>query len=284
MKKTIPFDIDSAAVSYYVQPSAVGKKKVEVLAVTVALEVIARYEALFRAAGFQPGVVTTSALAALNLYHGDGVAVLAKLAGRALTVAVISGGAIKLFRCVALEESTDEEILGVLHPTFAYVEDELGTPVSKLILCGFPEPPPGLRCEVDQLRSRFGAPGAFNAGLLGYMESAKLMRIPINLASEPFRRDRPMLVASGVCAVLLAGLLMVLVTLVISERQRARDTRVAVASLNAKLRTVSAEETKLDAFLRQPRNAVVLERSVLLNQLIDRKSISWTRIFSDLER
>lgn len=170
VKKTIPFDIDSAAVSYWVQPGG-GKKKVEVLAVTVAVEVIARYEALFRAAGYQPGVVTTSTLAALNLYHGDGVAVLAKLAGRTMTVAAISGGAIKLYRCVALDQSTEEEILGVLHPTFAYVEDELGTPVSKLILCGFPEPPPGLRCEVDQLRSRFGAPGAFNAGLLGYMES-----------------------------------------------------------------------------------------------------------------
>ena len=169
VKKTIPFDIDSAAVSYWVQPG--GKKKVEVLAVTVAVEVIARYEALFRAAGFQPGVVTTSTLAALNLYHGDGVAVLAKLAGRTMTVAAISGGAIKLYRCVALDESTEEDILGVLHPTFAYVEDELGTPVSKLILCGFPEPPAGLRCEVDHLRSRFGAPGAFNAGLLGYMES-----------------------------------------------------------------------------------------------------------------
>ena len=29
------------------------------------------------------------------------------------------------------------------------------------------------------------------------------MRIPINLSSEPFRRDRPMLVASAACAVLL---------------------------------------------------------------------------------
>src|SRR5579872_5270946 len=170
VKKTIPFDIESAAVSYFVQPSA-ANKRIEVVAVTVAMEVMARYEALFRAAGFQPGVVTTSTLAALNLYHGDGVAVLAKLAGRTMTVAAISGGAIKLYRCVALDESTEEDILGVLHPTFAYVEDELGTPVSKLILCGFPEPPAGLRCEVDHLRSRFGAPGAFNAGLLGYMES-----------------------------------------------------------------------------------------------------------------
>ena len=168
VKKTIPFDIDSAAVSYFVQPAA--NKRIEVLAVTVALEVIARYEALFRAAGFQPGVVTTSTLAALNLYKGDGVAVLAKLSGQVLTVAVIEGQRIKLFRCVTLEEPSEEEFLSVLHPTFAYVEDELSAPVGKLVLCGFSEVPRGLRCEAEPLRSRFGAPGAFNAGLLGYME------------------------------------------------------------------------------------------------------------------
>ncbi len=80
-------------------------KKVDVVTVTVAIEVIARYEALFRSVGFQPGVVTTSALAALNLYRGEGVAVLAKLSGRALTVSVIASNIVKLFRCVALEEA-----------------------------------------------------------------------------------------------------------------------------------------------------------------------------------
>lgn len=168
VKKTIPFDIESAAVSYFVQPAV--NKRFEVVAVTVALEVIARYEALFRASGFHPGVVTTSTLAALNLYRGEGVAVLAKLSGNVMTVAAMQGTRIKLFRCVTLEEPNDEEILSVLHPTFAYVEDELSVPVGKLILCGFSRVPAGLRCESEQLRSRFGAPGAYNAGLLGYME------------------------------------------------------------------------------------------------------------------
>jgi type IV pilus assembly protein PilM len=173
VKKTIPFDIDSAAVSHHVQPHP-ASKKVDVIAVTVALEVIARYEALFRSSGFQPGVVTTSALAALNLYRGEGVAVLAKVSGRALTVSVISSNIVKLFRCVALEEASEEEILGVLHPTFAYVEDELGSPVSRLITCGIPqEILGGLKCEVEPLRSRFGTPGPFNAGLLGYLESVE---------------------------------------------------------------------------------------------------------------
>jgi type IV pilus assembly protein PilM len=171
IKKTIPFDIESAAVSFFVQPAETGKK-VEVLAVTMAFEIVARYEALFRAAGFHPGEVTTSSLAALNLYRGDGVAVVAKLSGQVLTVTVLSGGTIKLFRCVTLEGSSDDELLAILHPTFAYVEDELASPVRKLVLCGFPRGvPEELRCETEPLRSRLGTPGEFNAGLLGYMES-----------------------------------------------------------------------------------------------------------------
>lgn len=85
------------------------------------------------------------------------------------------------------------------------------------------------------------------------------MRIPINLSSEPFRRDRPILVASGVCAVLLAGLLGVLIFLVASEHGQASDTHTAVDRLNAQLRSMAAEQAKLDATLRQPANAFVLD-------------------------
>jgi type IV pilus assembly protein PilM len=176
LKKTIPFDIDSAAVSYFVQPSETGRK-IEVVAVTVALEIIARYEALLRGANFHPGEVTTSALAALNLYRGPDqnadVAIVAKLAGRALSLMVVAGEFLKLFRCVELEAAGEEEVLSVLQPTFAYVEDELGTPARRLVLCGFPNGAlAGLNRETEVLRSRLGSPGAFNAGLLGYLEGA----------------------------------------------------------------------------------------------------------------
>ena len=36
--------------------------------------------------------------------------------------------------------------------------------------------------------------------------------------------------------------------------------------------------------MRQPENADVFQRSLLLNALVERKSISWTHIFADLER
>jgi len=175
VKKTVPFDIDSAAVSYHVQPASAGKageKKIDVIAVTVALEVIARYEALFRGAGFHPGVITTSTLAALNMYHAEGIAVFAKLTAQVLTVAVLAQNIVKLFRCVTLEQPNEAEIRAVLHPTFAYVEDELGSPVKKLIVCGFPSGAPvGFDCEIEPLRSHFGTPGPFDAGLFGCLEA-----------------------------------------------------------------------------------------------------------------
>lgn len=109
------------------------------------------------------------------------------------------------------------------------------------------------------------------------------MRIPINLSSEPFRKDRPILVASAACAVFLVALLSMLVFLIVNERSRAKDTRVAVNRLRTELKNAAIEQAKLDEVLRRPANAEVLQRSLLLNTLIERKSISWTRIFADLE-
>jgi type IV pilus assembly protein PilN len=109
------------------------------------------------------------------------------------------------------------------------------------------------------------------------------MRIPINLSSEPFRKDRPILVASAACAVMMIALLGVLIFLIANERARAKDARIAVEKLTTQLRSAAAEQAKLDEYLRQPANAQVLAQSQLLNTLIERKSISWTRIFADLE-
>src|SRR5579862_4285088 len=110
------------------------------------------------------------------------------------------------------------------------------------------------------------------------------IRVPINLASEPFRRDRPALVGLSAAFIASAVLLVVLVSAIISERRQAADTRVEIDRLNAQLRVINGEQAKWNAMLRKPENAVVLERSVFLNTLIERKAISWTKIFADLEK
>jgi hypothetical protein len=110
------------------------------------------------------------------------------------------------------------------------------------------------------------------------------IQIPINLASEPFRRDRQVLVASAALAVLLIVLLGWQLTTINSKRHQSADIQVRINRLSGQLRTISGEQTQLNATLRKPENAEVLERSVFLNTLIDRKGISWTRIFADLEK
>ena len=110
------------------------------------------------------------------------------------------------------------------------------------------------------------------------------MRIPINLATQPFRRDRPVLIASGLVGLLLAGLLGVLVSASLMERARSKDTRRLIAELQAQISAISSEQGRLDAVLRKPENAEVLDRSIFLNALLYRKAVSWTRIFADLEK
>ena len=110
------------------------------------------------------------------------------------------------------------------------------------------------------------------------------MRLPVNLASQPFRRDRAVLVASGVVGVLLIALLAFLLSLNSLESGQVAETRKEIARLESQLHAVSAQQARQDAILRQPENAEVLERSLFLNALLYRKGISWTRIFADLEK
>ncbi|MFZ0935667.1 MAG: hypothetical protein WB579_22680 [Bryobacteraceae bacterium] len=110
------------------------------------------------------------------------------------------------------------------------------------------------------------------------------MRIPINLASQPFRRDRPMLVASAVVSAALVLTLALLAYLTLLDRAQLQSLNGEVSSLESHLRVVRTAQARLDAELRQPENASVLERSVFLNDLIYHKAISWSRMFADLEK
>ena len=177
LKRSVPFDVDSAALSYFA-PGA-GHKHVDVVAVMVPLEIVARYEAPFRSLGMHPGLVTTSSLAALELAPEGGVTVIAKITGHVLTVLVRDKAALRLVRCLELPSQALDDVAAVLLPTFVYVEDNLGGRSERLLLCGFGAATDEaqrrfqeeLGVEVDALHSPLGAPGENNAGLLGYLRS-----------------------------------------------------------------------------------------------------------------
>lgn len=177
LKRSVPFDVESAAVGYWAQH--VTGKKCDVVVVMTPLEIVSRYEAPFRAAGMNPGFVTPSVLAALELAADGGVSVLAKLCGHVLTVVVRANGIVKLVRCLEVPSPAWEDIAAVLMPTFVFAEDNLGTRVDRLILCGFGAGTESvlqrfraeLEVTAEPLRSPFGMPGENNAGLLGYLRS-----------------------------------------------------------------------------------------------------------------
>lgn len=110
------------------------------------------------------------------------------------------------------------------------------------------------------------------------------MKIPINLASQPFQRVRAMLLASLAVSLLLLATLGALVSLILTDRAQVAGVRQDIARLNGRLRQAQAEQARLAGVLTRPENAEVLERSVFINTLLYRKGISWTRIFSDLEK
>lgn len=182
LKKSVPFEVETAVVSYLQQLRPEGSKagpKVDVLAAAMASDIVRQYEAPFRQAGFHPGLVTTSSLAALNLLASAGITLLVKLSGRVLSVLVLHENTVNLARCMELEGGELEDIESVLHPTIAYVEDELKGRPNQIWLAGFG---PNVHevasrwqnewgVPVAALRSRFGQPDQGNAGLLGYLES-----------------------------------------------------------------------------------------------------------------
>ena len=176
LKRSVPFDVETAAVSYSAQP---GAKRVDVVVVMAPREIVEHFEAPFRAAGLNPGLVTTSSLAAIELAPEGGLTMIAKLTGKSVSLLVRDKATLKLVRCLELLSTELEDIIAVLAPTFVYMEDNLGGRAEKLLLCGF-----GARTEeakrlfeqelgvgVDEVRSPLGVPGEHNAGLLGYLRS-----------------------------------------------------------------------------------------------------------------
>jgi hypothetical protein len=110
------------------------------------------------------------------------------------------------------------------------------------------------------------------------------MKIPINLASQPFRKDRAMLVASVAVSVWLMCTLGGLVSLAITDRAQLSDLRRDVSQIKEQTLRETEQQQNLDNVLRRPENAVVLETSVFINTLLYHKGISWTRILADLEK
>ncbi|MES2391070.1 MAG: hypothetical protein V4555_05485, partial [Acidobacteriota bacterium] len=103
LKKLLPFDADEAMLSFQVMSS--GKSGVRVLAVAVPRDVLSEYETVAREAGFEPGAVLPSTLAALAALDDDSSALLVNANPLGVTTAIVRSGIVLLHLSVDLQQS-----------------------------------------------------------------------------------------------------------------------------------------------------------------------------------
>jgi type IV pilus assembly protein PilM len=141
LRKMVPFDVEPAGVSY--QVLARNESECKVLAAVVPGPILAEYEAAVRDAGYEPGAVVSSSLAALEAADATEGVLAANLSARSITTVVTSGQDLLLYRTLDLPSdpaSCAAEIARSIAVAAAYFEDKLGAPSRKLYYAGIWSP------------------------------------------------------------------------------------------------------------------------------------------------
>jgi type IV pilus assembly protein PilM len=109
LRKLVPFEVEDAAISYQVMPklAAAGALpgapvQTRVLVSVCPREILSEYESLVREAGYEPGVVLSSTLAATALLDQE-PALVVNRNGNILTTAIVRGDEILLHRSLDFE-------------------------------------------------------------------------------------------------------------------------------------------------------------------------------------
>ncbi|MGH9862161.1 MAG: hypothetical protein ACRD35_01925 [Candidatus Acidiferrales bacterium] len=109
------------------------------------------------------------------------------------------------------------------------------------------------------------------------------MRPAINLATNPFVSYRRFALAAGTLGVIGVGAALLLLVMAIGQWQETTSIQGQIRQFEAQRATLHAEQRALEAELRAPTAQELLGQVDFLNQLIRRKSLSWTQLFFDLQ-
>jgi type IV pilus assembly protein PilN len=110
------------------------------------------------------------------------------------------------------------------------------------------------------------------------------MRIDINLASLPYEDARQFWMRWGTALGALGLLTLILLVLDITGFVDAHRDHVAMAQKQAMIADRDRLRAEADKILNQPENRTTRDESRYLNELIERKAFSWTRVLENLEK
>jgi type IV pilus assembly protein PilM len=139
LKKSLPFDVEKAKVSYHAQKIV---DEVRVVAAVALGTVIEDYEAAFREAGYSPGVVLPSTLAALGAADGKKPTMVIKVDAHTTSIAILNEDQLQLFRTLENARGvtiTGEQLAEEVYPSIVFFQDTYHLNIDRIYVAGLPE-------------------------------------------------------------------------------------------------------------------------------------------------
>jgi type IV pilus assembly protein PilM len=139
LKKSLPFDVEKAKVSYHAQKFPDG---VRVVAAVALASVIEDYESVFQEAGFSPGVVLPSMLAALGAADGKRPTLVVKVDARNTSIAILNEDQLQLFRTLENTRGvtiTGEQLAEEVYPSVVFFQDTYHLNIERIYVAGLSE-------------------------------------------------------------------------------------------------------------------------------------------------
>jgi len=142
LRKSVPFDADQAALSFQTYRK---DATVRVLAVVTPREVLDEYESAFRSAGYEPGFVLPSTLAAISAVAAERPTLLVKGDGNFISVTIADRDEIVFYRMLDVVPSRSGAMIAdEVYPSIVFFEDNYSAKIERILLSS--------TSNVDELR------------------------------------------------------------------------------------------------------------------------------------
>lgn len=150
LKKTVPFDVDTAQVAYRIVGPTRAGSGVDMLVAVSPRSLVEEYEKLFDSLDIHAGMILPSTLAALNLFVPPLTdALFVKVSPDCITTTVFQNRRVQFYRRV-----TDLQLYDAIYPTIMYYQDKLGgRSLEQFVLCGYDS---DLREPAEEIRQKLG--------------------------------------------------------------------------------------------------------------------------------
>jgi len=139
LKKSLPFDPEDARISYHAQTT---EKGLQVVAAVVLKTVLSEYESAFRDAGYSPGVVMPSMLAALGAADAERPTLVVKVDARTIGIAILDQEHLLLIRTLENMRGvsiTGDQLAEEVYPSVVFFQDTYNLNIERMYVAGLPE-------------------------------------------------------------------------------------------------------------------------------------------------